>query len=227
MITVKLLPNTYEGLIWGLTNFDGIETDIRLTKDNGLVIHHDPHLESGELISELSLEELEQRGIPTLARFLSFKQVVELSQTKRMYIELKPNCTGTKRIVTDIKQTFFEAFEKVVSKSEVNQEAINLISFCKDLLDPFASKYKCYPLLPDVNECSQSFVVLKAMPQILGRSLTTEIKRAKQRGFAGVFYARQYVMGLTSILHPSYEKSVKMAEDLGMLLGSNLGTLLI
>ena len=47
-----LIPNSLEALEWGLTNFDGIEFDVRLSKDDVPVIHHDAHLASGQLIRE-------------------------------------------------------------------------------------------------------------------------------------------------------------------------------
>ncbi|MHA2403810.1 MAG: glycerophosphodiester phosphodiesterase family protein, partial [Candidatus Kariarchaeaceae archaeon] len=39
---MKLEPNSIDGLLWGLENFDGVEFDVRLSQDNKLVINHDP-----------------------------------------------------------------------------------------------------------------------------------------------------------------------------------------
>ena len=93
---MKILPNTYEGLIWGMKNFDGIETDLRLTLDDGVVIFHDCYLQTGEKIEELTEKELADKGIPTLSKFLNLEEVVKLSKDKIMFLELKPNCGGKK-----------------------------------------------------------------------------------------------------------------------------------
>ena len=94
---MKILPNTYEGLIWGMKNFDGIETDLRLTLDDGVVIFHDCYLQTGEKIEELTEMELKDKGIPTLGKFLDLEEVVKLSKDKIMFLELKPNCRGKKK----------------------------------------------------------------------------------------------------------------------------------
>jgi glycerophosphoryl diester phosphodiesterase len=48
---------------------DGIELDVRLSADEVLVVYHDAHLESGELIRDLTAEELPD-WIPTLGEAL-------------------------------------------------------------------------------------------------------------------------------------------------------------
>lgn len=221
---MQLTPNTYTGLAFGLTYFDGIETDIRLTKDNDIVIFHDSYLETGEKVEDLSLSELTSRGIPSLRGFFSIQEIQELVKTKDVYIELKPNCAGRSRVVDSIIDQFYDSFMRVVEETGITKDNIKLISFVKDLLDPFTNEFDCYPLLPDVNECSDRFVILKALPQVLRRSLETELHRARERGFSGIFFAREYVMGWTSWRHPSYENIIQLAEELGMLLGTNLGT---
>lgn len=220
---MHLSPNTYQGLAFGMTYFDGIETDIRLTRDKKLVIHHDAILNSGQLIENLTLDQVIDQGIPSFDQFLAIPEIVELSKKSAMYIELKPNCNGRSRVVEPIIDDFYHAFHTSIDQSDINVKNINLISFVKDFLDPFTDDYDCFPLLPDVNECSQRFVALKAIPQVLGRSLATEMRRAAKRDFAGVFFARQYIMGFTSFRHPSYDDAIDLAQELDLLLGSNLG----
>ncbi|MEM7325393.1 MAG: glycerophosphodiester phosphodiesterase [Actinomycetota bacterium] len=48
---------------------DGIELDVRLTADEVLVVHHDAHLASGELIRDVRAEELPD-WVPTLGEAL-------------------------------------------------------------------------------------------------------------------------------------------------------------
>ena len=51
------------------------------------------------------------------------------------------------------------------------------------MLKPFMDEYKCYPILPDVNECNTSFVTL-AVPQFLVKSIKNEIVNGKKIGYA-------------------------------------------
>ena len=221
---MKILPNTYEGLIWGMNNFDGIETDLRLTLDDGVVIFHDCYLQTGEKIEELTEMELEDKGIPTLRKFLDLEEVVKLSEDKIMFLELKPNCRGKKRITKEISEKFYERVNQIILESNISKNNIKILSFSKQMLKPFMEEYKCYPILPDVNECDSSFVTLKAVPQFLGKSIKNEIVNGKKIGYAGIMFARQYVMGWSKYRHPSYEKMVNLGKEFKIDLGTNLGT---
>ena len=104
-IIMKLLQNTIAGLLFGLNNFDGIETDIRLTKDKGLVLHHDPMLKDGTFLIELTVDELRDRGVPSLGDFFSHADLAGLLEKgKVMWIETKPNCKGRFPIKEEIAQ---------------------------------------------------------------------------------------------------------------------------
>ncbi|MDH5401149.1 MAG: glycerophosphodiester phosphodiesterase family protein [Candidatus Heimdallarchaeota archaeon] len=222
---MRLLPNTVEGLLWGLENFDGVEFDIRLTMDSKLVIHHDPILTDGTVIANNSLVEIKERRIPSLNDFLSNVKVKELLEIGRtLWIELKPNCQGKKPVFQQIADAFRKALEEDLQKNNINFNSIRLISFNKDILDSFVDKFACYPILPFVNECNPSFVTLKALPRVLAKSLTWHINEAVNRKFQGVTYARQYMMGLFAIRHPKYKKVVELSKTTGIELGTNLGT---
>ncbi len=221
---MRLSPNTYTGLVWGLTNFDAIETDLRLTKDDGLAIFHDSALPSGERIADLTIDEVEERGIPSLRKFFALSEVVELSKNRAMFLELKPDCDGKILITKGMGERFLQAFNAELKASEVDPQAIRFLSFSTQLLDPFVDQYPCYPIFPNVSECVTALVVLRAMPQVIFKSLGRTLDTAVKRRWAGVFFARQYIFGITSWFHPSYEKLVRKAEQLGLLLGTNLGT---
>ena len=53
----------------GTMGADGVELDVRRTKDWSLIVHHDPALPDGRVIVELSAEEL-PASVPTLAAAL-------------------------------------------------------------------------------------------------------------------------------------------------------------
>jgi glycerophosphoryl diester phosphodiesterase len=70
-----VLPeNTLAGFEYAISaGADYIEMDVAVTSDDGLVISHDPILRSGEVIRELTREELRRAGpsVPTLAEVLA------------------------------------------------------------------------------------------------------------------------------------------------------------
>ncbi|MHA2254410.1 MAG: glycerophosphodiester phosphodiesterase [Candidatus Kariarchaeaceae archaeon] len=223
---MKLFPNTIEGLIWGMQNFDGIEFDIRLTEDNVLVIHHDPILADNKVIADLSAQTMKSYHIPLFSEFLQNKNVQELvTSGKSLWIELKPNCKGKDRVDRDIAIDLYNAFMKDINQSGISRETIRIISFSLDLLDPFAetSNYPVCSLLPNINECNQDFLLLKALPKVIRHSLKWHIQQAIERNYAGVLFARQFLMGFFSYRHPSYAKMIELMDEFNINLGTNLG----
>lgn len=214
---MKLYPNTYTGLIWGLIHFDAIETDLRLSKDNKLIIYHDPTLPTGELIRDLTQEELVERDIPILQNFLKLKQVGEFTKTKMLYLELKRDCKGGREEKT-LGELFFQAFKKL----DLSIENIHLISFTTELLKPFVGTYPCYPIIPNLNECSKFLRRLRALPQLVFKSMNSYLEEAVDMGWAGIFFARQVLNGPLSRLHPSYEEMVQTAKEKQLVIGMNV-----
>lgn len=77
--------NTMESILNSLTiNYiDGVEFDIRMTKDFHFVIHHDPFYE-GHLISKTRLKTLQKKGLNTLDEVLE-----KIDSNKILLIEIK------------------------------------------------------------------------------------------------------------------------------------------
>ncbi len=94
---------------------DFVETDVRKTHDDVLVVHHDPQLVDGRLIRDLDFKDLpllpDGQSIPTLA------QVVEEAQRRGG------------RIAVEIKEPGYE--QRVVSEimERLPVEQFNIISF--------------------------------------------------------------------------------------------------
>ena len=63
-------------------NFIGFELDVRISKDNIFVIHHDS-LVDGRLIKNLTYQELKQKGICRL------KEVLRMTTNKLIMVEIK------------------------------------------------------------------------------------------------------------------------------------------
>ncbi len=226
---MHLLPNTIEGLKWGLKNFDGVETDLRLTKDEKLVIHHDPVLKSGETVAELTLSELVEKGVPSFDGFLMDTEIQSFAkQGKRFLLELKPNCRGKEAVSTEIAEIMAESLRTSLEISNFPTDSITFISFQENLLKPLVQEYKCAPLLPKLNECSvkeiSGFTYLKLLGIFFSKRLPKYLKHAKKEGFTGVYTAREYFVGMMARYHGSYRKTLQLAQELGIELGTNLGT---
>ena len=47
---IRPRENTVEALVYGMNECDGVELDLRLSKDNRLVLHHDSKTEYGDCL---------------------------------------------------------------------------------------------------------------------------------------------------------------------------------
>ena len=55
---IRPRENTVDALVSGMNECDGVELDLRLSKDNRLVLHHDSKTEYGDYPECLTLDEL-------------------------------------------------------------------------------------------------------------------------------------------------------------------------
>ncbi|MCE7737431.1 MAG: hypothetical protein GPJ54_21250 [Candidatus Heimdallarchaeota archaeon] len=226
MVT-KLLPNTLEGLKWGLENFDAIETDIRLSKDGDLVIHHDPVTSDGKIVADMTLSELKSDGLFLFSDFLNDPEInSKVKSGKHLWVELKPNCDGKKSVRKQIAYKLYAQILKEIDDSGFGTGNINILSFAKDLLNPIAKEnvLPCYPILPNINECNPRFITLQGLPRVLNKSLRSHMNDCVENNYRGILFARQYIMGIFSLRHPSYSKLISLMDDLKIELGSNLGS---
>lgn len=221
-----LYPNTIRSLSWGIQNFDGIEFDIRLSKDNVPVLHHDAYLKTGEVVAEHTWDDLEKLGVESFESFLNNEVISsEASGGKTLWLELKPDCDRKKRLVhVEAADRLAIHLCEVIDRCETPKSSLRIISFATDLLTPFVREgYKCYPILPDINECAELKGVglyTRIMPAFMRRSLFSHGKRAKKQDWAGLMFARQYVTGPMSFRHPSFNKLLKLKKQ-GLQLGMN------
>jgi hypothetical protein len=225
---LKLLPNTIDGLIFGLSNFDGIETDIRLTKDEDLVLYHDPVLANGEMIRELTLEQLRSRGIPSLLDFLSHEKMPGLmSKGRVMWIEFKSDCRRGWPVKAQISDILYSKFVKIIDQADISPSNIKVLSFYKELLAPAVKdeRFQVYPITPYVNECNKKLIYPGGLARILMRSLKWHMKNAVTENYNGLLFAKQYLLGIFSLRHPKYEKIVELMDETGIELGTNLGNI--
>ncbi|OLS18613.1 MAG: hypothetical protein HeimC2_44250 [Candidatus Heimdallarchaeota archaeon LC_2] len=225
-IVKKLLPNTLEGLKWGLTHFDGVEFDIRLSGQRSLVIHHDPITVDDKLISSMKNSDLKANNLFLLEELLMDKDIISsLKNGKYLWIELKPNCEGKKNKSRLIADKLYSQLINELDNTKFPKKNIRILSFSKDLLDPVAqdNELKAYPILPYINECNMKFVLFKALPRVIYRSLKSHLEECVRKNYKGVLFARQYILGPLALRHPSYEKLTELMSQMDLELGSNLG----
>ena len=133
----KYLENTKEAIINVLNeDVDGVEFDIRMTKDRRFVIHHDP-IVKGLIIKFTKLKELKK---------IYLKDNIKLSTLTEVLDKIKTN----KKIVIEIKSEL-DDYDMLVKKlyNIVKRYNLNIYvcSFNKKVVDKLASKFDKVGLL--------------------------------------------------------------------------------
>lgn len=121
--------NTMEAILNSLkqTYIDGIEIDIRMTKDYKFVIHHDPFY-NGYYIEKTNLKTLQKKGLNSL------EEVLEKINTKKiLLIEIKEESNQYKLLLIRLN--------KILKKYNLNYY---LCSFNYNLLKDLKKRYKNY-----------------------------------------------------------------------------------
>ena len=128
----KLLPNTLEGLKWGLTHFDGVEFDIRLSGQGSLVIHHDPITVDDKLISSMKNSDLKANNLFLLEELLMDKDIISsLKNGKYLWIELKPNCEGKNNKSRSIADKLYSQLINELDNTKFPKKNIRILQPCK------------------------------------------------------------------------------------------------
>ncbi len=205
-----LVPNSLNALKWGICNFDAIEFDVRLTRDNVPVIHHDTSLKCGRKIQDLTLPEVKIFGIITLDELLNDSTVIREANmnNKILWLELKPFCKYFRR-VSDEKtvNNMYEVINKVIDSCGTNPEQIRIFSFSVPHLIPFAKsgKYKVYPIFPDINECATNYGLFRqflSLPRFFFKNLFREAVVVKKYNMSGFLFTNHYVNSIRAFYHP-------------------------
>lgn len=121
----SIKENTMEAFIEAInnSNYEGFELDVRVSKDNEFVIHHNSFID-GKLVKNLDYKELKDLGVVRL------KDVLKLKTKKKVFIEIK-----------DFKMNLVE-LTKLLNKSKLN---IYLMSFDNTIIkqvSTFKRKFK-------------------------------------------------------------------------------------
>ncbi len=121
--------NTLESILNSLKldYVDGIECDIRHTKDYDFVIHHDPFY-AGHLIEKTKTSKLQKKGLNTLDEVLK-----NINEDKIIMIEIKEESKHYKYMLLKLN--------KILKKYKLNYY---ICSFNYDLINYFKEKYPMY-----------------------------------------------------------------------------------
>lgn len=93
----------------------GSETDLHMTADGYLIIHHDPDVENGAIIQKTRKEELDHlrlsngEPLPLLQDFL---QIIKSQSKTRLILELKPSVKGADWAMETVRKTVQEVEEQ-------------------------------------------------------------------------------------------------------------------
>ncbi len=208
-----LKANQILSLKWGLLNFDGIETDLRITSDNKVVIHHDYYTSTGDIIEKTESSKLLKQGVPLLKDFLAddivIKYLTSSDDRRSFWLEIKTPCPKKGYPIASDAEKYANTVLELLDNVKPEKSRVGFISFNWDYLKAFneLSEYKVYPIMPTINECtSHKIMVLKALPGFFAHSLSYHINKAKSLNFGGIFFSKLYVEGFLSFRHPSYKK---------------------
>lgn len=157
----KQEENKLSALIKGLENKDscGIETDIRLTKDQVFVLYHDP-LFKGHLVNKVLYKEMRKENIPRLIDLLKIKT------DKILLLEIKDFNIDVKKLLN------------ILNKYERN---VYLMSFNNKVMEKIYQENTRYKLgilnyiLNSSEEYHYDFICL--LNDILTFSMITNFKR--------------------------------------------------
>ena len=215
---VKPIENSIDGIRHGMTHFDGVEFDLRLTMDGQLVLFHDNHLskEQTETLGgtkwteDCTAEELAELGIETFEQLLADDVFTHSwrEHGKVACVELKMPHPNSK-IAGSVKPKKREKHARVMAKlvdsmlNEVGLQQSNvvLISFKRRFRHACARANVRWPvaqLQPAIPEIGSRRVKrFLTLPSFMWLSLAFHLKHQKMVGAPILPCALEYVYGAT------------------------------
>lgn len=221
--------NTIKNLCTILKNHDGCEFDIRLTKDDVLVIFHDACYQEKRVIDT---EFKYLQNILSLEQLTTDPKVIKLVNKlhKTLWIEVKEERNVNGKSTDLYNEIIVDKIEKLLKASRLDLNNIYLISFNTSILNKI-SEFKKLLIVPYF-DCSsygerswkrnipfdKTLVYIKML-----LPLKYHIQRAKELGFNGLLFPKQYLRGFISILQPSIDNILTFAGK-DFILGTDADT---
>ncbi len=223
---IRLRANHFESLIWGLNNFDGIETDLRLNADDELVLYHDTK-HGRRSVREMSSDECRNENIVIFKDFLSHPEVIDAKKAGKTFIfEPKPDCEWYR----DVSQPdyFRKIFLQTIDDHNFSiDNNLHLMSFSEAMLKPFIEDgINVYPIYPLANFCVYknrwSLLLLKPLSFYFKHSPKSLLRYTKDRGYTGALMSFPYFYGLNKLFRESRVDIIEYAIELDLAIIANL-----
>lgn len=203
--------NKIESIRMALKIFDGCEFDIRLTKDNILILFHDAWYKQRRII-ETNFKDI--KNIQTFEQLINDPDVEQLvnDSNKTLWIEAKEERNQKNKSTELYNKQIAEGILKQLHKSHLNLENIYIISFNTTILKTLKGVNKL--LIVPYYDCSsdgkfsrKGRISFEKLLAYLGmfRSIKHHIRKAKEMGLNGLLFPKQYFRGFFSIFQPSLE----------------------
>ncbi len=205
--------NTVAALVEGITRFDGVEFDLRLSADEQLVLHHDHNLsiehdnslEKLSFIEQCQSDEVKSNGFDDFISLLENKNFSEqlTEQSKVAFIELKlPHRSIQKRAEnTTHLSKMLEQVAELLKVNQIPKHNTVVYSFHPDMskvVKNAAYKGHWSELRPAVPPVYGSFNQrMRTLPEYLTTSFAGLVKHHQRNGSVMMPCAKEYLMGWT------------------------------
>lgn len=221
----RLRANHFDSILWGLLNFDGIETDLRLNKENDIVLYHDTK-HRWKPMNKMSTEQCRSHGIVVLKDLLQHKIVRDANRKGLQFIfEYKSDCYGYKdKSDTDrFRNVLFDTLDGEQFRVDKNT---HLMAFAEKLLAPFQNDdLQTYPIYPLANFCVYknrwSMLLVKPITFYFKHTTIQLLESTAAKGYSGALFSFPYFYGLNKLYRESREDIFQKVEDLDINLIGN------
>lgn len=215
---VKPPENSIEGLVHGITAFDGVEFDLRLTRDDVLVLFHDNHLSAAQRevlggpkwTEDHSAAELAEVGIRPFSELLSEPRFIEAwrEHGKVACVELKmPNPKSKVAGTVSPKKRERHArrmakqVDGMLAEVELPHASVCLISFKRRFRRACARAgvrwpvAQLQPAIPEIG--TRRMKRIMTLPSFMWLSMAFHLKHQQLVGAPMLPCAREYIDGFT------------------------------
>lgn len=212
--------NTLPSLRHGMEFFDGIELDVRLTHDEGLILHHDrtlmasaKHHKNGvRFVEEYDLDELTSIGFTSFQQFISDPMIQHQwkNENKMVCIEIKrphPSSSlgggiwGKEQHIHHVAQCIQE-IDALLEEHEIPHASVMYYSFHKHMkqsIQRSETPHHWASLIPYIVPFGQRrFQRGKAFPAFLGTSFSRLVKKHHGQGASILPCAMEYLKPSTN-----------------------------
>jgi glycerophosphoryl diester phosphodiesterase len=203
--------NTVPALVEGVTRFDGVEFDLRLSADEELVLHHDHHVSIDEekllgkqrFVEQWQSDDLKRHGFDDFNSLLENKDFTEqlIEQSKVAFIEIKPphRSIQQRRENSAHLTKILKQVTELLKLHEIPRHNVVVYSFHSAMAivaKNAAYKGQWSELRPVVPPVFGSFNQrIRAFPEYFTTSFARLVKNHRNKGSVMMPCAKEYLFG--------------------------------